>query len=307
MRSTVLRWLLAVLLGLLVTAAPVRGDPARHGFEVVDVEGQGSVRLHYEERGSGPTVVLVHGLGASTYFWRRIAPSLARNRHVIALDLKGFGRSAKPEDGRYRITDQARLLAAFLRQRGLAHVTVVGHSLGGAVALAAAIESKRRDPGLIDRLVLIAAPAYPQSLPEPIIALQKPGLGEALLDIASPWLIARLTLHGATLDTSRIMSADIEAYARPLASAGGRAALIATARTLDAELYENLIARYRTLAVPTLLIWCRGDRIVPLATGQKLQRNLPRARLEVLEACNHLPPEERPADVLARLLAFLPK
>lgn len=279
------------------------------GIAWVRAGGRPPVGIAYREwgleRGAGPALVLIHGMGASSYFWRKLVPALARDHRVIALDLKGYGQSSKPEDGRYSVLDQARLVRAALAQRGVSTATVIGHSLGGAVALALAIEDLGKPRRLVERLVLMAAPAYPQSLPPPIAMLTYRGIAETLMGLVPAEVIARVTLHGASLDTSYITNADIAAYAEPIASPGGRAALIATARALEPSRYGALLARYRLLRVPALLLWCRADAIVPLETGQRLARTLPIARLEVIEGCNHMPPEEKPAETLVRLKGFL--
>lgn len=279
------------------------------GIAWVRAGGRSPVGIAYQEwgleRGSGQALVLIHGMGASRYFWRKMIPALAGEHRVIALDLKGYGRSSKPMDGRYSILDQARLVRAALAERGVTSATVIGHSLGGAVALALAIEEIGKPQRMVERLVLMAAPAFPQSLPPPIEIIRQRRIGETLLEITPAELIARITLYGASLDTSHITEADVAAYAEPLASAGGRAALIATARALEPSRYGSLFARYRRLEVPALLVWCRADAIVPLQTGQRLARTLPDARLEIIEGCNHMPPEEKPAETLVRLKAFL--
>jgi pimeloyl-ACP methyl ester carboxylesterase len=103
------------------------------------VVGPVPVQLYVEEAGRGPPLVLIHGLGGSSYSWRRLIPSLARTHRVYAIDLKGFGRSDKPFDTNYGPDDQALLIAALMRQRRLVGATVAGHSYGGTVALSLAI------------------------------------------------------------------------------------------------------------------------------------------------------------------------
>ncbi|MBE3110073.1 MAG: alpha/beta fold hydrolase, partial [Acidobacteria bacterium] len=93
------------------------------------------VRLFVEEKGEGKPVLLIHGFGASTFTWRGVAPELAQDNHVIAVDLKGFGQSDKPLDERYAASDQAALLAQLIEARDLRDLTLVGHSYGGGIAL----------------------------------------------------------------------------------------------------------------------------------------------------------------------------
>lgn len=297
----------AALLVLPVLGAPATaGTPeVRRGFVSVSAPGHERLRLYVEERGQGRPIVLLHGFGASSYSWRFLAPRLARSNRVIAVDLKGFGRSDKPVDGRYSVVEQARVIRAFLKQQGLTDVSFVGHSLGGAIALTIAIQTAASEPELVRDLTLVAAPAYPQAIPDTISALQTPGKGEFLLGVIPPDLIARLTLIGASAPGRPVDPADVAAYARPLKSEGGKEALIASARTFDPLRYSFIIARIPRLRKPTLLIWCRNDVIVPLRTGLRLKREIRGSTLAVLERCNHLSPEERPAEVTRVIRAFL--
>lgn len=269
--------------------------------------GHGHVRLFVRESGHGEPIVLLHGFGASGYFWRKIMPTLARSHRVIAIDMKGFGRSDKPMDGRYSVTEQARVVTALIRAMGLKHITLIGHSLGGAVSLAVAIEAQARDPGMIGNLVLISAPAYPQPIPNTIALLQRPRVGELVLDLVPPEVIAQQTLIGASAPGRPIDPADVAAYAMPLRSPGGKEALIASARTFDPALYTSLINRIGTIRVRTLVMICRADNIVPLSTAERLARTIPRAELTVFDGCNHVPPEEKPGPTVHRILTFLGK
>src|SRR5262249_43701126 len=111
------------------------------------------VRLHYQDEGKGPLPVLIHGFGASSYPWRHLAPALARDHRVIAVDLKGFGQSDKPFDERYSVFDQADLLAQLIVDKNLHNLTLVGHSFGGGGALLLALQADPSLNGRISKLV----------------------------------------------------------------------------------------------------------------------------------------------------------
>ena len=262
------------------------------------------MRLHVEEFGAGPPLVLLHGMGGSGYSFRRIIGPLSRSHRVITLDLKGFGASEKPFDRAYAPADQARLVAGFLRQRRLHAVTLAGHSYGGAVALMTSLHLHRTEPGRIRRLVLMNAPAYPQALPRAQRFLTLPVLPHIGLAIVPPILNARAALQSKLPGAPPADDRDAIAYAEPLYEAGGRHALIATAQAMTAYDGRDAIPHYASLRVPTLLIWCRNDPTVPLATGEKLVRALPNARLSVLEGCEHAPAEEQPAETLSLIRQF---
>jgi pimeloyl-ACP methyl ester carboxylesterase len=247
---------------------------------------------------------LLHGLGGSTFTWRHIVPALARDHRVIALDLKGFGRSDKPADERYSAADQAALVAAFIRKRELTNVTLVGHSFGGTVVLLTALELDS-DPGRAARLVVIDAPALKQDFGDAAELLRAPGLPNVAMTLTPPEVMVRLLLRYVSAPGRDIPEADIRGYAAPYYDLGSRHAFIATAQAILDANGSRMGARYSAIQQPTLVLWCRRDRIVPLATGRRLVRRLPNARLETLKRCNHLPQDETPDVLLGRLRAFL--
>ncbi len=299
-RTTVLSAVLIACLGMLCESAS-----ARLAYRIaVSVPGQPRTLLYAEEYGEGPTLVLLHGLGASTFTWRHVLPALARDHRVIAVDLKGFGRSDKPLDQRYSAEDQAALVAAFIRKRALFDITLIGHSFGGTVALLTALKLDH-GPGRIDRLVVIDAPALKQDFPGVAKLIRTPGLPYAVMSTATPELIARLLLGYVRAPGPDASQADIQGYAKPFYDVGSRHAFVATAQAILDANKSRMGAHYRTIQQPTLLVWCRSDRIVPLATGRRLKRLLPNAELAVLNRCNHLPQDEVPKALLAKLQSFL--
>ena len=266
-----------------------------------------SLRLYAEERGRGSPIVLLHGLGGSTYSWRFIAPELAKNHRVIALDLKGFGRSDKIFDTHYSAVDQAALVAAFLQRRKLKDVTLVGHSFGGAVALLTAIRLQHRDPTRIRQLVLIDAPLLPQPLTPLVAFMQQPVLPYALVTAIPPGLMTRLALaRTVTKPLARhYTDADADAYSEPLYDPAARHAYIQTARQILPARLGNLLQTYRGVGQRTLLVWCTADEVVPLATGQRVLKMLPHASLTELSGCNHVPTDEAPVALARALARFL--
>ena len=263
------------------------------------------LRLHSEEEGSGPPLLLIHGFGASSYSWRAVRSELARTNQVIAIDLKGFGRSDKPLDDDYAAHDQAKLLVRFLDRRGIQEVSVAGHSFGGAIALSLALELNRKHPGRLKKLILVDGVAYEQGLPPALHVLRTPYIGPASAAVIPPILQSTAGLVLAYKDSSKITQESIDAYARPMHEAGNRHALVRTAEKIIPEYINILTFQYRTISQPALLIWCREDRIVPLAVGQRLARELPYARLEVVETCGHVPQEEEPALTAGLMQKFL--
>lgn len=295
--------LLALFSVVLVSASPAAAAHSATSYRAtVTPSGAPPVDLYVEEHGpaGAPPLLLLHGLAASTHSWRHIVPALARSNRVIALDLRGFGRSDKPFDQRYSAADQAAHVTSFIERRGLKGVTLVGHSFGGAVALVTTLALNVRRPGLVRRLVLLDVPAYPQQPTAFVSFLRKPVLPYALLTLVPPELAAALVLSPEN-EAGDLDLTDIRTYAAPFYEAAARHALISTARQLRPDNWRQIVARYPTIRQPTLIVWCDRDDVVPLSSGKRLVEAMPNARLEVIRGCVHSPQDEKP-DVLVRLM-----
>jgi len=201
---------------------------------------------------------------------------------VVLVDLKGFGAAPRPDDGRYSPSDQADLVGRLIAERDLKRLTLVGHSLGGGIALLVALRLMAAGDGRLHRLVLVAGAAYSQRLPPFVSLARHPKLSGLLWLLFGSRRIARRVLQSIVYDPSRV-----------------------TALQVVPDDLEQIVHRYPTLRVPALLLWGRGDPVVPLAVGQRLANDLPDATLVVLDACGHLPPEELPNESLAALEEFL--
>jgi pimeloyl-ACP methyl ester carboxylesterase len=234
-----------------------------------------------------------------------VAPELAKSHRVIAVDLKGFGLSDKPFDGRYSVYDQAELLAQLIEDKDLRDLTLVGHSFGGGVALLLALEANRRLDGRITRLVLLDSIAFPQNIPVFFRLLDVPLVSQIGVRMVPPSVQARVALQIAYFDDSKIDPEEIELYAAPLKTAAGKHAIIYSARQIVPEDIAELSERYKTIELPTLILWCDHDRIVPLEVGIKLRRTLPNSTLRLVEECGHMPQEEQPASTLALIRGFI--
>src|SRR4029079_11873611 len=128
------------------------------------------------------------------FTWRHITAPLAHGHRVIALDLKGFGQSDKPFDDHYSAVDQAALVAAFIRKRGLGGITLIGHSFGGVVALRTARDFAN-EPGTVVRLVVMDTPALQQDLSDGAWFFSVPGLSYAAMAVTPPEFMTRMMLR----------------------------------------------------------------------------------------------------------------
>ncbi|MEJ2117168.1 MAG: alpha/beta hydrolase [Alphaproteobacteria bacterium] len=268
-------------------------------------DGHGSVSLAIREKGKGDPVIMLHGLGASSYTWRHVQDGLARTHHVIAIDFKGFGQSEKPLDGHYSITDQARLIGEFIRERNLRGVTLIGHSFGGAVALTMALKQKDAGERRIKRLVLVDTVAYRQPMPFFFKMLRTPVIGEIGMELVPSDVQISKALASAYYNKNKIEQDTVANYAAALDTEGGRHALFHTINSFEPDKADFVAARYHEMKLPALLLWCDHDRIVPLRFGRKLARDLPNARIQVIKNCGHIPQEEQPSATLEAVKSFV--
>ncbi|HEX9710433.1 MAG TPA: alpha/beta fold hydrolase, partial [Candidatus Thermoplasmatota archaeon] len=193
----------------------------------------------------------------------------------------------------------------FIRERDLRRLAIVGHSLGGGVALLVALRLLDDGEDRLERLVAVGGVAYRQTIPFYVDVLRRlPRAGFLFGLLPAPWLIRRV-LESIFHDPSQVTTEQVEGYSRPLTTPDARDALVTCARQLLPRDLDEIVARFPEIDVPALLLWGRQDRVVPLSVAERLARELPRARLAVLEGCGHVPPEEKPEESLRIVAAFL--
>jgi pimeloyl-ACP methyl ester carboxylesterase len=234
----------------------------------------GEFQVHSEHAGTGPSVVLLHGLSGSRRWWRYTTPVLARRYRVHIPELVGFGGSRGA--GRQPDTaEMAAILGSWLDQVSVGAYRLVGHSIGGQIALHVA--AKHRAP---ERLVLIAATGLPRPLT----------LRDAAQIVATALPPRR---WGAPLFLPTIAADAVRA--------GPRALVRATQHLL----HDDVRPLLHRISCPTLIVWGRLDPFVPLSHGEALARSIEHARLVVLPHAAHNPMADRPAEFNAIVLDFL--
>lgn len=256
----------------------------------IDLDG---VRLHYQQTGdaNARTLVLIHGFASSTLSWSHVMlPLAAAGFRVIALDLLGFGYSAKPGTGEYTIAGQAKLVMRLLDSLGIQQATLIGSSYGGAVAATCALDYPER----IERLVLVGAVSNDRPLTFKLMRVfSAPILG----DVVSPLLLGSRRLlrwrmkqahdrNGGVLDEKRV-----DARHLVLRASAAHRAIIRTVRGWNAE---RISREAHLIKQPTLLLWGENDVEVPLGDGELLHATIPGSRLIVFSHCGHHPQEECP-------------
>lgn len=267
-------------------------------------------RIHYRTAGRGPTaMVFLHGFAAALSTWEELVPWLPEEQFTLyLLDLKGFGHSAKPRHGSYAVEEQAAVVAACIAALGLQRVVLVGHSLGGGIALLVAIEALARgDQHRPAALILIDSAAYPQPLPRMMRWLRLPLVGRLALALIPVRRLVVLTLNKVYHDPAAVTAERIDRYEHCFGGRGMARVLIRSARAIEPERYREMTPHYRQIVLPTLIIWGANDRIVRSAQGQRLAGDIPGAQLTVLERCGHNPHEERARETAAAIVAFCDK
>ncbi len=258
--------------------------------------------LNYETHEEGDPVLFLHGFGASNYTWSKIYP-LISGKKLILLELKGYGKSEKPMDGKYSVHDQAELVCNFIADHDLKNLVLVGHSFGGGVALVVALKLQSQGQGLRG-LILIDSAGYRQKFPFFMEVLRLPVIG-GLASLLPSKLRVRTVLEDAYFDNKKITEETVRAYAEPLRLAGASHALRQTVFCLPPSDIDDLEKSYPTIRAPALLIWGREDKIIPLELGERLNQAIQGSKLIVFERCGHMPPEEWPDKTGEEINKFL--
>jgi pimeloyl-ACP methyl ester carboxylesterase len=283
----------ALLISVFAIALCAQFCPANQGKEeAVKVDKFVTVygaKIHYVEAGSGAPLILIHGLAGDTTIWDSVIPALSERFRVIALDQIGYGRSDKPLLN-YRVSTFVDFLDGFLKELKIERTSLVGNSLGGWVAAAFALQY----PARIDRLVLSDAAGY-----------------AALVKTMDPRALSALRLASRDdiryLDTLTLHDKrsyeDVDLAFKQRVTAG--------ASYTDGQVLDSIIrgddvldGRLGAIQKPTLILWCRDDKLIPLSFGERFHQEIANSRFQIIDNCGHIPPQERPAEYAAAVLQF---
>jgi pimeloyl-ACP methyl ester carboxylesterase len=266
----------------------------------------GGLKLHYQQGGSGPPLVLIHGLLGGSFCWRSNLVELSQRYTVLAVDLPGSGLSDAPPDTDCGMRAQVNRLSRFIEELQLHEISLLGCSYGGAIALRLAAQQTHALSGSIRALVLVA-PANPGSeFGQKRIRLLSTAWGGILLRMAFPFsgpvhAVALRRMYGNTRRvTPDARRGYVENIVRP-ARAQNALSVLRNWRT-DMDALRSLIP---TVQVPTLLITGGRDRAVDPRSCQVLSKQLPHCEHVVLPELGHLPFEEAPEQFNRMVLEFL--
>jgi pimeloyl-ACP methyl ester carboxylesterase len=254
--------------------------------------------------GQGPPVLLLHGLAATKVSYLPLLPALAERYRVIVPDLPGHGESSKPR-GRYTPIFFSKVIGALMDEMGVEKAAVIGNSMGGRIALEVADVYPERVTSLI--LLDPAAAGVPFPLYARLLGLLPTGVGA----VPVPWRkrIVVTAIRQMFADPDRLPRAGYLAAAdefiRIYRKGRARVALLSAMRGLIADEPEAFWRRAGRVDVPTLIVWGREDRLVPVRLGRRLANTIRDSQLVVLPGVGHVPQFELPEETRRLVLGFL--
>jgi 2-hydroxy-6-oxonona-2,4-dienedioate hydrolase len=279
--------LFAILLGPPHYPAQERKEATPNTDKFITVYG---AKIHYIEAGTGAPLILIHGLADDASIWDSVIPALSARFRVIALDQIGFGRSDKPLLN-YRVSTFVDFLDGSMTELKIERASLIGSSLGGWIAAAYALAHPER----IERLVLSDAAGY--------AALAKTMDRRALsaLRLASRddiRYLGPLTFH----DKRFYQDLDLAFKQRVTAGDSYTVGQLLDSMVRGDDALDN---RLRMINRPTLVIWGRDDKLIPLNFGERFHQEIATSRLQIIDNCGHMPQVECPNEFAAAVLQFL--
>jgi pimeloyl-ACP methyl ester carboxylesterase len=262
--------------------------------------------VSYAEAGSGPLLLLIHGMAGTSENWQSVIEPLALRNTVIAPDFPGHGAS-EPGGGDYSLGSLASGLRDLMLALGHERATLVGHSLGGGVAL----QFTYQFPEMVERLVLVSSGGLGPDVSPVLRAAALPGADLFIQATVGVGQRAGSLLGRGLGMLGMRPNADLAEVARGYASLSDperRKAFLATLRAVvgtDGQRVAALDRLYLAEALPLLIVWGDRDPIIPVAHAEEAHRVLPNSRLEIFKGVGHVPQLESPGSFIAALDRFL--
>ncbi len=254
----------------------------------------GDIQARYWAEGSqGSPVILIHGLGGYVENWWPNILTLAQQHRVFAVDLPGFGLSDKPIDPTYDYSFFVQFICNFMGCLGIEKTSLVGHSMGGGVALQMALSY----PQMVDRLVLVGSAGLGREMSFILRLVSLPLLGEIITrpSLEGSRMLIKEIVHDPALVKDEDVKLDYELSLQP----GAQQAFLKALRSLGNPFGQKwkftraIIENLPTITQPTLVLWGQEDTIVPVKHAD-VTRLIPKARVEIFDHCGHLPQGEHP-------------
>lgn len=263
-------------------------------------------RLSWLEAGpeEAHPLVLIHGLAEGSHTWQTALPRLARNHRIIAVDLIGHGRSAKPELADYSIPGMAAHVRDLLRLLEIENATIVGHSLGGGIAM----QVSYLWPELAGRLVLVASGGLGRSVSPLLRLLSLPGPTRWLMSLVltqrTSELLDRIREH---LPPNPVID-DLAETTSNLADPATRTAFLRVTRSvlgIEGQRVSALDRVHLASVLPTLIVWGERDWIIPVGHGHRAHAMIEHSRLEIFDHSGHFPHIDATGRFVALLEEFI--
>jgi pimeloyl-ACP methyl ester carboxylesterase len=248
-------------------------------------------KIHYIEAGSGPNLILLHGLGGSSQVWQFNIGPLAEKYHVFVPDQIGFGKSDKPLVN-YRIRTYVDFLDQFCKQLKIDRPTLVGNSMGGWIAAIYAATY----PDRVDKLVLADAAGYapPKDFDTRVFFALNPTTREGMKILSAKVFYNKAFLTDAAID---------QAMAARLGAGDGFTIKSITESIIRGEDFLDDVVK--TIKHPTLIVWGREDGLIPLSEGERFHKDIAGSTLIVFDQCAHVPNIEKAGEFNAAVIKFL--
>jgi pimeloyl-ACP methyl ester carboxylesterase len=257
-------------------------------------------KTHYIEKGAGKPVILLHGFFYDSYLWAENIDALAGHFKVYALDLWGCGYSTRePLDYDYPLyAEQVRL---FMDALGIQSASLAGQSMGAGTAILFCVQNRYK----VDKLLLVDAAGLPNPLPPMAKLFNLPGVGEFFLDLSTD-TIRKAGLKTSFIHDGKLLTQDyFENVTRAHKIRGSTQIGMYIQRRQFFDKLGDEIHQLGRMEVPTLLVWGREDRAIPVGRGQDMHRILKGSRLEILDHAGHVPNFERAKEFNQLAVDFL--
>ena len=261
----------------------------------------GDLDIHVLAKGNGVPIILIHGFTSNLYTWRFNVDDLAKNFSVYALDLPGFGYSAKPDKGEfdYSIEGYADFIVSFMDAMGIRKAVLVGNSMGGGVALKTCLKY----PDRVDKIVLIDSMGYPSEGGHFLVfqLMGYPVIGEVLMSLNYRPVIESSMKDGVYYDNSFVTDDVIDSYFNVYKTENARKTPLWVMRSFSEKLpFEE--GEIEKVKVPTLIIWGVEDNLISAEAADLFAEDIADSKAIVLPEAGHMPHEEK-ADVVNDLIS----
>ncbi|RDW20316.1 alpha/beta hydrolase [Oceanobacillus arenosus] len=258
----------------------------------------GNVKIYCEYVMNGkPPIVLIHGFVSSTYTFYRLIRLLEKHYSIIAIDLPGFGRSEKSTAFIYSYSNYAAIVAECIQYFKLDEVCIIGHSMGGQIAL----NTARIIPNKIKKLILLCSSGYLKSANRLLIYSSYLPLFYLAVELHIKRKNVKENLQNVFYNHALITDDHIREFGRPLKEKNFYKSMVRLLRYREGDLTT---AQLQAIKTPTLLIWGEEDRVVPVNIGKRLAKDLPNANLVIYKETGHLVSDERTAEVYEQILSY---